>query len=242
MSLDFFTLMKSELSLILIIFLLLFLKVWDGIKSNKTLLNGINFLLLINFIIGLFDYPASTLFNGMFNHNSILNTEKLLLNFGTLIISLQAYDWVKNHKHLLEFYILMLSTLLGMFFMISAGNFLMFYLGLELATIPLAAFVNFDLDKRKSSEAAMKMILLSAFSSGIMLFGISMIYGTTGTLNFSELPALLTGGHLQILALIFTFTGFARSVVLMVRWDRFSGFHADCGKSSASALRFGRFS
>ena len=209
MSIDFFTLMKSELSLILIIFLLLFLKVWDGIKSNKTLLNGINFLLLINFIIGFFDYPASTLFNGMFNHNSILNTEKLLLNIGTLIISLQAYDWVKNHKHLLEFYILMLSTLLGMFFMISAGNFLMFYLGLELATIPLAALVNFDLDKRKSSEAAMKMILLSAFSSGIMLFGISIIYGTTGTLKFSELPTLLTGGHLQILALIFTFTGFA---------------------------------
>lgn len=209
MSIDFFTLMKSELSLILIIFLLLFLKVWDGIKSNKTLLNGINFLLLINFVIGFFDYPASNLFNGMFNHNSILNTEKLILNFGTLIISLQAYDWVKNHKHLLEFYILMLSTLLGMFFMISSGNFLMFYLGLELATIPLAALVNFDLDKRKSSEAAMKMILLSAFSSGIMLFGISMIYGTTGTLNFSELPALLTGGHLQILALIFTFTGFA---------------------------------
>lgn len=209
MGIDFFILMKSELSIILIIFLLLFLKVWDGIKSTKIILNWINFLLLVNFIIGFFDYPASVLFNGMFNHNSILNTEKLILNFGTLIISLQAYDWVKNHKHLLEFYILMLSTLLGMFFMISAGNFLMFYLGLELATIPLAALVNFDLDKRKSSEAAMKMILLSAFSSGIMLFGISMIYGTTGTLSFSELPALLTGGHLQILALVFTFTGFA---------------------------------
>ncbi len=113
MSVDFFTLMKSELSLILIIFLLLFLKVWDGIESNKTLLNGINVLLFVNFVIGFFDYPAGSLFGGMFNHNSILNTEKFILNFGTLIISLQAYDWVKNHKHLLEFYILMISTLLG---------------------------------------------------------------------------------------------------------------------------------
>ena len=96
-----------------------------------------------------------------------------------------------------------------MFFMISSGNFLIFYLGLELASIPLAALVNFDLDKLKSSEAAVKMILSSAFASCIMLFGISMIYGTTGTLDFVELPKLITGGGLQILSLIFVFAGFA---------------------------------
>ena len=87
---------------------------------------------------------------------------------------------------------LMLSTLLGMFFMLSSNNLLMFYLALELSTIPLAAMANFDLDKRRSSEAAMKMIMSSAFSSGLLLFGISLVYGATGTLNFAELSIQLT--------------------------------------------------
>jgi NADH-quinone oxidoreductase subunit N len=68
---------------------------------------------------------------------------------------------LKNHKQLAEFYLLIFTSLLGMFFMISSGNLLMFYLGLEMSTIPLAAAANFDLSKRKSSEAAMKLILSS---------------------------------------------------------------------------------
>ena len=60
----------------------------------------------------------------------------------------------------------------------------MFYLSLELSTIPVAAMANFDLDRKVSSEAAMKMILSSAFSSGILLFGISIVYGVTGTIAF----------------------------------------------------------
>ena len=201
--------MKSELSLGLIIFLLLFIKVWDGIKNNTTLLHLVNLLLLLNFLLGFFFNKNGELFSEMFYSNDASALEKNILNFGTLIISLQAFDWLKTHKHLLEFYILLISTLLGMFFMISSGNFLMFYLGLELASIPLAALVNFDLEKRKSSEAAMKLILLSAFASGILLFGISLLYGTTGSLAFVQLPKLIIGGPLQMLSLIFVFSGFA---------------------------------
>ena len=201
--------MKAELCLALIIFLLLFIKVWEGIKNNTTLLHIVNILLLLNFLSGFFFNTSGELFSGMFFTNDVIVLEKNILNFGTLIISLQAFDWLKTHKHLLEFYILLLSTLLGMFYMVSSGNFLMFYLGLELASIPLAALVNFDLEKRKSSEAAMKMILSSAFASGIMLFGISILYGTTGSLSFSELPGLMTGGALQLFALVFIFSGFA---------------------------------
>lgn len=209
MNTEFFILMKAELSLILIIFLLLFIKVWDGIKNNTTLLHLTNVLLLINLLFGFFVNSNGELFSGMFYTNDAIVLEKNILNFGTLIISLQSFDWLKTHKHLLEFYILLLSTLLGMFYMISSGNFLIFYLGLELASIPLAALVNFDLEKRKSSEAAMKMILSSAFASGIMLFGISILYGTTGSISFSELPKLITGGALQLFSLIFVFSGFA---------------------------------
>ena len=209
MNTDFFILMKPELSITFIIFILLTLKVWDGIKENTTLIHLTNFLLLINFLIGFIGNSTGALFNGMYHTTDLLSLEKNILNFGTLIISLQAFEWIKNHKHVIEFYILLLTTLLGMFFMVSSGNFLMFYLGLELASIPLAAIVNFDLEKIKSSEAAVKMILSSAFASCMMLFGISMIYGTTGTLNFTELPQLITGGSLQIMSLIFVFTGFA---------------------------------
>ncbi len=85
----------------------------------------------------------------------------------------------------------------------------MFYLGLELSSIPLAALSNFDLEKRKSTEAAFKFIISSAFSSGLLLFGISLIYGTTGTLTFSAISEHLDGSPLQIFAFILLISGFA---------------------------------
>lgn len=209
MSSEFLILMKQEMGVTLILFILLFLKIWDGIKDNGTLLKLIHVLLLLNFLSGFVWNQNGELFNGMFATNSLRVMEKSVLNLGTLIISMQAYDYLKSHKHLLEFFMLLLSTLLGMFFMISSNNLLMFYLGLELSSIPLAAMVNFDLDKIKSSEAAVKMILSSAFASSLMLFGISFLYGTTGTLNFQEIVSLITGSPLQVFALLLVFSGFA---------------------------------
>ena len=104
---------------------------------------------------------------------------------------------------------LLVSTLIGFFLMISGQNLLLFYLGLELATIPLAALCNFDLEKRKSSEAAMKLIMSSAFSSALLLFGISLVYGTTGSINFTELSLALTGSPLQLFAFVLLIAGFA---------------------------------
>jgi len=209
MSMEFLQLMKSECSLTLIIFLLLFIKLWDGIKSNRSLLNIVNMLLLANLLLGFFFNVDGDLFNGMFHTNATLALEKNILNLGTFIISLQAYEWLSDHKHLLEFYILLLCTLLGMDFMISSNNFLMFYLGLELSSIPLAALCNFDLHKIQSSESGVKMILSSAFASGFLLFGISMLYGTTGSLDFKEIAPLLGTSKLQVMAFIFIFVGFA---------------------------------
>ncbi len=209
MNTDFFILMKFELLVAVIIFVLIFIKLASNEWSTKAVLNVVNILLLTNFIAGFFLNHDGTLFGNMFSTTKLVELQKNILNLGTLIISAQAYTWLKNHKHVLEFYILLLSTLLGMFFMISSGNLLMFYLGLELSTIPLAAICNFDLEKRKSSEAAMKLIISSAFSSGLLLFGISLLYGATGTLNFSELPQHLNGNALQLFAFILLLAGFA---------------------------------
>jgi NADH-quinone oxidoreductase subunit N len=201
--------MKFELLVAVIIFVLLFIKLGSSEWNNKRVLGVVNILLLINFIAGLLMNHDGTLFGDMFRTTKLIEVQKSILNLGTLIISAQAYSWLKTHKHVLEFYMLLLSTLLGMFFMISGGNLLIFYLGLELSTIPLAAICNFDLEKRRSSEAAMKLIISSAFSSGLLLFGISLVYGTTGTLDFSELPQHLNGSSLQLFAFILLVAGFA---------------------------------
>jgi len=200
--------MKQELVITLIIFILLFVKLGKEETKNETLINLVNILLALNLVSGFLFQQSGILFGDMFRTTELFTFEKNLLNLGTLIISLQSYNWLKGHKHVSEFYILLLSTLLGMFFMISSNNLLMFYLALELSTIPLAALANFDLEKKRSSEAAFKMIISSAFSSGLLLFGISMLYGSTGTLSFTELPAHLNGNPLQIFSFILLIAGF----------------------------------
>ena len=205
---EFLTLMKSELVVTFIIFLLLFIKIGKGMK-NESLLSLLQVLLLINFIAGFFFNKTGNLFGDMFHTSSMIVFQKNILNLGVYLISLLCADWLKKTPHLPEFFTLMLSALLGMFFMISSGNLLMFFLSLELASIPVAAMANFDLDKKRSSEGAMKMILSSAFSSGILLFGISLLYGATGTISFAELPQQLDGSPFQILAFVFLFAAFA---------------------------------
>ncbi len=206
---DSLLLLKHELLLTLIIFILLILKIRDKQLTNEALFHLINILLLINVAAGFFWNADGILFGDMFRTNQLLVLEKNFLNAGTLLISLQSYNWLKSHKHVFEFYILLLSTLLGMFFMISSNNLLMFYLGLELSTIPLAALSNFDIEKRRSSEAALKFIMSSAFSSGLLLYGISMVYGLTGTLSFNELSPQLNNSPLMIFSFILLLAGFA---------------------------------
>lgn len=211
---DFFILMKQELVITVIIFTLLLLKIGMDL-SNDTIINLTNGLLLLNLVVGLAGNKPGVLFDDMFLTNPLIVLEKNILSLGTLIVSLQSADWLKKHDHLPEFYILLLSTLLGMFFMISAGNLLMFYVGLELSSIPLAALANFDLAKKKSSEAALKFIISSAFASGLLLFGISLVYGATGTLTFSELAAHVSGAPLLIFAFVLLLSGFAFKISIV---------------------------
>ena len=205
---DFLILMKQELIITVIIFVLLTLKIAKDL-SNGQLLNIVNILLLLNFAAGFIGNQTGALFSGMYHTNDLIVLEKNILSLGTLIISLQASSWLKTHSHVAEFFILLLSTLLGMFFMISSGNLLLFYLALELSTIPLAAMANFDLAKRQSSESAMKLIISSAFASGLLLFGISLVYGATGTLTFSEMAAQVNTQPLQLFAFVLLLSGFA---------------------------------
>ena len=201
-------LMRSELLLTIIILLLLMVKLTDLDWSNETMMHAVNIALAGLLAVGFFFRGDGSLFGDMFTTNSLLRFEKNILTLGTLVVSLQAGSWLKKHEHAMEFYLLLLTSLLGMYFMLSAGNLLMFYLGLEMSTLPLAALANFDLQRRRSSEAALKMVISSAFASGILLFGISWLYGTTGTIGFATLATSLTGNPLQIFAMVLLIAGF----------------------------------
>jgi NADH-quinone oxidoreductase subunit N len=207
--------MRHELILFAIILVLLITKLLITEKDdNRSVILFINIVLFINVLAGFLPLGAGTIFGGMFTTSGTLAMEKNVLNIGIFIIALQAFDWMKNEKNAIEFYLILISTLLGMFFMISAGHLLMFYIGLELSTLPLAALASFNKTEKRSAEAGLKLILMSGFSSCIMLFGISLFYGISGSLLFSVLPLHMTGSHLEMLAFIFLFGGFAFKISL----------------------------
>ena len=210
--------MRHELVLIAVALILLIAEIFIS-DQNKGRIRGLAIILFaINAIIGFFPAETGTLFGGMFTTTPLSIVVKNILNIGTLIVIIQSNTWLKtdeNSDKFPEFYVILISTLIGMFYMVSAGDFLMFYLGLELATIPLAALVAYDRFRNSSAEGGIKLILSSAFSSGIMLYGISMIYGMYGSIYFDLLNASIAMNSLTVLAFIFFFAGMAFKISLV---------------------------
>ena len=176
--------------------------------------------------------PAEA-FGGMYVAGQAAQVMKLILTFGAFIVVVMAEPWQEREasKYAGEFHLLVLSTLLGMYVMMSSGSFLLFFLGLETASVPLACLVAFDKFKKKSAEAAAKYILVATFSSGVMLYGISFIYAQTGTLYFDDVAEALsvnfTASPLSIMGLVFFFSGlgFKLSLVPFHFWtaDTYEG-------------------
>ena len=134
---EYLQLMKSELMVVIIIFILLFIKLGKGL-SNSTLLSLVQLLLLLNVGISFGFNETGRIFSGMFVHNELVGFQKGILALAVYLISLLCSDWLKEHEHMPEFFMLMLSALLGMFFLVSSDHLLMFYISLELASIPVA--------------------------------------------------------------------------------------------------------
>ena len=168
--------------------------------------------------------PAEA-FGGMYVASQAAQVMKLILTFGTFIVVVMAQPWLEREaaKYTGEFHLLVLSTLLGMYIMMSSGSFLLFFLGLETASVPMACLVAFDKFKKKSAEAAAKYILVATFSSGVMLYGISFVYAATGTLYFNDVADAIYGINpvyegvtpLTILGLVFFFSGLAFKLSLV---------------------------
>ena len=209
--------MHQELSLIAVFLLIFVLDLFLPARLRHWLRPTSCILLIFQLLANL--YPTEvTLFGGMYHSTPIASVMKSILTLGTILVFMQSTHWLRRSdtRHKMgEFYLLTISTLIGMYFMMSAGHFLLFFLGLELATVPMACLVTFDKYKGHSAEAGAKFILSALFSSGIMLYGVSMLYGTIGTLYFTDVPTLIDGSPLQILSLVFFFSGLAFKISLV---------------------------
>lgn len=210
--------MRTELSLIVVILLVLMGEIFSSKHGKPVLMYLATALFALHTILGVMPAPYGELFGGMYRTTPLIAVLKDILNIGVLVVLLQSQGWllkVENKNRSTEFYIILFSTLLGMYYMISAGDFLMLYLGLELATVPIAVLAAYDVTKIKSTEAGIKLLLLAALSSGIMLYGISIIYGTTGSLYFNEVMINLKVVPLQVIGTVFFISGLAFKISLV---------------------------
>jgi NADH-quinone oxidoreductase subunit N len=208
--------MKHELLLTIATLLLLVAEI--AINDKKKIIPIAITLFGLHTIYGFIGNTSGELFGGMYQNSALIVLMKNILNIGVFIILLQASNWLlkeENKDKISEFFILLFATLVGMNFMISSGDFLMFYLGLELATIPMATLVAYNTHDAKSSESALKLIMSAAFSSAIMLFGISLMYGQFGSLYFIDLIATNMNSPLTILAFIMFISGLAFKISLV---------------------------
>ena len=212
--------MRPEIALMAAIVIAFLYDLIAGSKARKFFNSLMCMVMLACVAACVISFPREPgeIFGGMFSYEPVHSVLKCILAIGTLIVFLQADKWLGREDTEFkrgEFYVLTLSTLLGMYFMISAGHFLMFFIGMELASVPMACLVAFDKYRHNSAEAGAKFILSALFASGLMLYGISFLYGTCGTLYFSDMPAHLDGSALQVMALVFFFAGLGFKISLV---------------------------
>lgn len=175
-------------------------------------------LMFAHILINLFPIETHTVFGGMYIATPAIGVIKTILAFGTLIVLIQSKEWLSRPDTAFkegEFYLLVIATLLGMNIMVSANHFLLFFLGLEMASVPMACLVAFDKYRHDSAEAGAKFILTATFSSGVMLYGISFIYGAVGTLYFEDIATQLTATPFTILGMVFFFSGLGFKISLV---------------------------
>lgn len=187
-------------------------------EKKHSVLSMLTGILLVAQIAVCFTAKPATAFAGLYTATAAAQVMKVILTAGAFIVVVMAQSWIEREDVLRkegEFYELVISTLLGMYMMISSGHFLMFFLGLEMASVPMACLVAFDKYKKESAEGAAKFVLTATFSSGVMLYGISFLYGACGTLYFDDMAAKISASPLTIMGLVFFFSGLGFKISLV---------------------------
>jgi len=208
--------MKHELLLTIATLILLISEI--AIDDKKKMIPFAIGIFGLHTLYGFFGNVSGEIFGGMYQNSDLIILMKNILNIGVFIVLLQSSTWLlkdENKSKISEYFILIFATLIGMNFMISSGDFLMFYLGLELATIPMAALVAYNTYDSKSSESALKLIMSAAFSSAVMLFGISLLYGQFGSTYYIDLIGTDMSAPLTVLAFIMFVSGLSFKISLV---------------------------
>ncbi len=225
-----FLAMKQEIGL-LVVFLLVFL--YDIFMPRQTLrrlpvftavcMAAVTVLGFLPCCLG--SCAETTVFGGMYVTSPVISAIKSILNIGVIIVLVQSIAWANSDAIAIrrgEFYELLLVTLFGMYLMMSARHFLVFVIGLESASLPLAAMVALNKNHYESHEAAVKYILTAVFSSAILLMGLSFVYGLTGTMYFEGVYLNLTQNMSTMLVFAIGFViagvGFKLSLVPFHLW------------------------
>ena len=185
--------------------------------SNRIAIYGLAQLVLLGaaFVtVSTHSAGVSYAFTGMFVDDAMSDVLKLMIYLGTSLILVYSRQYIQQRNMFSgEFYALVLFALVGMMIMVSGQNMLTLYVGLELLSLSLYALVALDRDNARATEAAMKYFVLGALASGMLLYGMSMIYGMTGSLNIAEIGQALTGvGNTHpvlVLGLVFIVAGLA---------------------------------
>lgn len=213
--------MRHELLLTVAMLIILIAEIFTEQQSKKRIINLAVILMGVITAIGFIPSEPGELFGSMYQTDAVRIFMKNVLNIALLVVMLQSSEWLKgsnNSERIPEFFILTFASTIGMNLMISAGDFLLLYLGIEIATIPSALMAAYDRHKSKSAEAGMKLILTSALSSAVMLFGLSMVYGVTGSIYFDDVQSLF-GNHahtsLAAIGLVFFISGMAFKISLV---------------------------
>ena len=239
-----FLVMHQEIGLLVLILLVFLFDTFSSRPAPKgfTMFTVCLFGLLtaLGFVFPI-DKQVASAFGGMYVTSPVMIGIKNVLNIGVFIVILQSIKWADSEFMRVrrgEFYELLLITLFGMYLMISARHFLLFIIGLETASLPLAALVAFDKNRYESHEAAVKYILTAVFSSAIFMMGLSFVYALSGTLYFSDVAAsIVDGGALLIVAIAFVIggMGFKLSLVPFHLWT------ADVYQGAPTSVTFAFF-
>ena len=203
--------------ILLIIYSIIAILTASFLKSNKSynlIFQATVIIFLISAIILYFTpFETQTNVNGIFVRDTFSKFFQILILLSVSCLLFMSKQYLqKNNLFKPEYPILIIFSTLGMMIMISSHNFLLLYLGLEIQSLSLYVVSSFRRDNYKSTEAGLKYFILGSLSSGLMLFGISLIYGSTGSINFEIISSMINyeGFFPGIVAgLVFLICGFA---------------------------------
>ncbi len=200
-----------EIFLTFSIFVTLMLGVF--IKKSFDLIFNLCVVIILTLLVIIFNSSNDTekIFSNSFTRDYFSNFFKILILLSSFFVLNSSKNFIKEIKiNKFEYPIIILISILGMFFMVSSNDLILFYLGLELQSLSLYILASIDRDNLRSSESGIKYFVLSALSSGLLLYGCSLLYGFTGSTNFDFIAGQLTKENTgAIFAMVFILVGLA---------------------------------